>query len=39
VQRAPGLPCALSIPEGRATRHNSGAPRREIALAYLPLTA
>ena len=36
VQRAPGLPCALSILEGQATRYNSGASRRENAVAYLP---
>ena len=34
VQRAPGLPCALSCRRGQATRHNSGASRRENALAY-----
>jgi hypothetical protein len=34
VQRAPGLPCALYFEEGRAARYNSGASRRENALAY-----
>jgi hypothetical protein len=37
VQRAPGLPCALSILEGQATRHNSGALRRENAQARQPI--
>jgi hypothetical protein len=30
VQRAPGLPCALSRRGGQEITHNSGAPRREI---------
>jgi len=34
VQRAPGLPCALSFWRGQAARHNSGASRRGNALAY-----
>ena len=34
VQRTPGLPCALSSWRGQATRHNSGASRRENALVY-----
>ena len=34
VQRAPGLPCALSSWRGQASRYNSGASRRENALVY-----
>jgi hypothetical protein len=34
VQRAPGLPCALSSLRGRAIRHNSGASRRGNASPY-----
>ena len=34
VQRAPGLPCALSSLSGQASSYNSGASRRESALAY-----
>jgi hypothetical protein len=34
VQRAPGLPCALSSWRGKATRHSSGASRRENARSY-----
>jgi len=34
VQRAPGLPCALSSWRGQASWYNSGASRRENALVY-----
>ena len=34
VQRAPGLPCALYFEEGQASRHNSGASRRENTPSY-----
>jgi hypothetical protein len=37
VQRAPGLPCALSCQSGQAARHNSGASRRENTPAYPPV--
>ena len=30
VQRAPGLPCALHVPEGQKKMQTSGDPRREI---------
>src|SRR2546426_427797 len=34
VQRAPGLPCALSSLRGQASSYNSGASRRENTLVY-----
>ena len=34
MQRAPGLPCALSSLSGQSSRYNSGASRRGNTLAY-----